>query len=103
MSAGIYKNNGVYAYSMNLEKKLKRRPNAEIIEEYTGNLTGTALETELQKMLDKYNTEKPTVEEPTENVLKYHWRNKVNGYTLHSIYSTLRNVPDPQNWEPYNE
>ena len=25
MSAGIYMNNGVLAYSMNLEKKLKRR------------------------------------------------------------------------------
>jgi ribosomal protein S17E len=103
MSAGIYQNNGVYAYSMNLEKKLKRRPNAEIIEEYTGNLTGSELETELQKMLDKYNINKPVVEEPTDNILKYHWRNKVNGYTLHSIYPTLGHVSDPQNWEPYNE
>lgn len=101
MSAGIYQNNGVYAYSMNLEKKLKRRPNATIVEEYTGDLTGPALETELQKMLDKYNITKPVVEEPTDNVLKYHWRNKINGYTLHSIYPTLRHVSDPQNWEPY--
>ena len=51
MGAGIYMNNGVLAYSMNLEKKLKRRKNAIIIEEYKGDLEGEELEKELVTLL----------------------------------------------------
>ena len=45
-------NNGVLAYTQNLEKKLKRRKQAVIIEEYKGDLVGDALEYELQQMLN---------------------------------------------------
>ena len=58
MSAGIYVNNGVYSYAMDLEKKLRRRKSATIVEEYQGDLTGKDLETELQKIVDKYNNTK---------------------------------------------
>ena len=100
-------NNGVLAYSMNLEKKLKRRKNAIIIEEYTGNLVGDALEYELQKMLEKHNKiSKPDTKIETEDKpLKYHWRNKINNHTIHSIYPTLTNIPGIklEEWEPYEE
>lgn len=103
MGAGIYMNNGVLAYSMNLEKKLKRRKNAIIIEEYTGNLEGEELEKELQRMLDKHNEiSKPDTKIETEDKpLKYHWRNKVTGWTHHSIYPHMANIPNinPEEWE----
>lgn len=107
MSAGIYMNNGVLAYSMNLEKKLKRRRDAIIIEEYKGDLVGEELEKELQRMLDKHNkiTKPDTKIEIEDKPLKYHWRNKVNNYTIHSIYPHLKNIPDInlEEWEPYEE
>lgn len=106
MSAGIYVNNGVYAYAMDLEKKLRRRKNATIIEEYNGDLTGKELEMELQKIADKYNNNKPEKKEiETSNTLKYHWRNKITGYTLHSIYSEISHIPNIKldEWEPYDE
>ena len=46
---------GKLAYSINLEKKLKRRKNAIIIDIYTGNAEGAELERELQLLLDKHN------------------------------------------------
>ena len=105
MSAGIYMNNGVLAYSMNLEKKLKRRKNAVIIEEYKGDLEGEELEKELQRMLDKHNEiSKPDTKIETEDKpLKYHWRNKITGATHHSIYPHMNNIPNinPEEWEPY--
>ena len=107
MGAGIYMNNGVLTYSMNLEKKLKRRKNAIIIEEYKGDLEGEELEKELQKMLEKHNEiSKPDTKIETEDKpLKYHWRNKITGWTHHSIYPHMNNVPNinPEEWEPYEE
>ena len=107
MGAGIYMNNGVLAYSMNLEKKLKRRKNAIIIEEYKGDLEGEELEKELQKMLEKHNEiSKPDTKIETEDKpLKYHWRNKITGYTHHSIYPHMANIPNinPNEWESYIE
>lgn len=107
MSAGIYMNNGVLAYTQNLEKKLKRRKNAIIIEEYTGNLVGDALEYELQKMLEKHQniTKDEKKEETEDKPLKYHWRNKITGWTHHSIYPHMANIPNinPEEWEPYEE
>lgn len=107
MSAGIYMNNGVLAYSMNLEKKLKRRKNAIIIEEYKGDLEGEELEKELQKMLDKHNEiSKPNTKAETEDrPLKYHWINKVTNHTIHSIYPTITNIPgiNLEEWESYEE
>lgn len=107
MSAGIYMNNGVLAYSMNLEKKLKRRKNAIIIEEYKGDLEGEELEKELQKMLEKHqNIIKDEKKEETEDKpLKYHWRNKITNHTLHSIYPTITHIPgiNLEEWEPIIE
>jgi UDP-2,3-diacylglucosamine pyrophosphatase LpxH len=104
MSAGIYMNNGVLAYSMDLEKKLKRRKQAVIIEEYKGDLTGDLLEQQLQIMLNKHLKITQTVNEETEDKpLKYHWRNKVTGHTHHSIYPHMNNIPNinKDEWEPY--
>ena len=105
MSAGIYMNNGVLAYSMNLEKKLKRRKDAIVIEEYKGDLIGDSLEIELQRMLDKHNniTKSEAKVETEDKPLKYHWRNKVTGWTHHSIYPTLMNGMNPEEWEAYEE
>ena len=100
-------NNGVLAYTQNLEKKLKRRKDAIVIEEYKGTLTGDDLEKELQRMLDKHNsiTKSETKVETEDKPLKYHWRNKVTGWTHHSIYPTLTNIPGIklEEWEPYEE
>lgn len=107
MSAGIYMNNGVLAYTQNLEKKLKRRKDAIVIEEYKGTLTGDDLEKELQKMLDKHNniTKSETKVETEDKPLKYHWRNKITGHTHHSIYPHMNNIPNinPEEWEAYEE
>lgn len=107
MSAGIYMNNGVLAYSMNLEKKLKRRKQAIIIEEYKGDLVGDALEYELQQMLNKHLkiTQSDKKEETEDKPLKYHWRNKITGHTHHSIYPHMANIPNinPEEWEPYED
>ena len=107
MSAGIYMYNGVLAYTQNLEKKLKRRKDAIVIEEYKGTLTGDDLEKELQRMLDKHNniTKSEAKVETEDKPLKYHWRNKITGYTHHSIYPHMNNIPNinPEEWEPYEE
>ena len=71
MSAGIYKCNGVFAYSLNLEKKLKRKKNAEIVEVCEGEVT----EEFLQKLLDKYNNITKKEDSEIEDPLKYHWKN----------------------------
>ena len=107
MSAGIYMNNGVLAYTQNLEKKLKRRKDAIVIETYQGDLTGDDLEKELQRMLDKHNNiTKPEAKvEIEDKPLKYHWRNKITGWTHHSIYPHMNNIPgiNKEEWEPYEE
>ena len=106
MSAGIYMNNGVLAYTQNLEKKLKRRKDAIVIEEYKGNLVGDALEYELQQMLNKHlNITKTEKVETEDKPLKYHWKNKVTNHTIHSIYPTITNIPGIklEEWEPYEE
>ena len=107
MSAGIYMNNGVLAYTQNLEKKLKRRKQAVIIEEYKGDLAGDLLEQQLQIMLNKHLkiTQTDKKEETEDKPLKYHWRNKVTGHTHHSIYPHMNNVPNinKDEWEPYEE
>ena len=105
MSAGVYMNNGVLAYTQNLEKKLKRRKDAIVIEEYKGTLTGDALEAELQRMLDKHNNITKVEVETEDKPLKYHWRNKITGHTHHSIYPHMNNIPNinPEEWEAYEE
>lgn len=105
MSAGIYMNNGVLAYTQNLEKKLKRRKDAIVIEEYKGTLTSDDLEKELQRMLDKHNNITKVEVETEDRPLKYHWRNKITGHTHHSIYPHMNNIPNinPEEWEAYEE
>ena len=101
MGAGIYLNNGVYAYAMDLEKKLHRRKNAIIIEEYKGDLTGIELEKELQRIADRYNDNKKPLEKiekikgslDNETCLRYHWINNKTGETITSIYPHLNNIP----------
>ena len=92
MSAGIYKCNGVFAYSLNLEKKLKRKKNAEIVEVYEGT------EEELQKLLDKYNNITKKEDSEIEDPLKYHWKNIITNETLHSIYPEFPDHLDKNNW-----
>lgn len=98
MSAGIYMYNGVLAYSMDLEKKLKRRKSAIVIEEYKGE---NPTEKELQKMLDKHLKIIAPKEEIEDKPLKYHWRNKITNETIHSIYDTLDRIPkiNIEEWE----
>jgi hypothetical protein len=105
MGAGIYMYNGVLAYTQNLEKKLKRRKDAIVIEEYKGDLVGDALEYELQQMLNKHLniTKSETKVETEDKPLKYHWRNKITGWTHHSIYPTLMKGLNPEEWEAYEE
>ena len=101
MSAGIYMNNGILAYSMDLEKKLKRRKQAVIIEVYKGD---NPTEEELQKMLDKHNKrtapEAKIVEE--DRPLKYRWKHVSNGQTITSIYDNLNHIPNikKEEWIP---
>lgn len=92
MSAGIYKCNGVFAYSLNLEKKLKRKKNAEIVEVYEGT------EEELQKLLDKYNNITKKEDSEIEDPLKYHWKNIITNETLHSIYPEFPEHLNKNNW-----
>ena len=92
MSAGIYKCNGVFAYSLNLEKKLKRKKNAETVEVYEGT------EEELQKLLDKYNNITKKEDSEIEDPLKYHWKNIITNETLHSIYPEFPEHLDKNNW-----
>ena len=99
-------NNGVLAYTQNLEKKLKRRKDAIVIEEYKGNLVGDALEYELQQMLNKHlNITKTEKVETEDKPLKYNWRNKITGYTHHSIYPHMNNISNinTEEWEAYEE
>lgn len=39
--------------------------------------------------------------EQTESLLKYHWRNKITGWTRHSINPELGADANPDEWEPY--
>ena len=57
-----------------------------------------------EKYLYWCQTIKPMLgEESADKPLKYHWRNRKTGYTLHSIYPTLKNIDDIDDWQPYEE
>ena len=88
MSAGIYMYNGTLAYSFNLEKKLKRRKGAVIIEECSENVT----EEYLQKLLDKHN-KITTVKETNDLPLKYYWYNPETRCTLVTIKEDRQEIP----------
>ena len=89
--------NGVLAYAMNLEKKLKRRKGAVIIEEYTGSEPTEAI---LQEMLNKHNNITKTVSETTDKPLKYHWINLKTKCSTHSIYPDLK-WKEENDWIPF--
>lgn len=54
---------------------------------------------------EKYNYWQQTVNyktpETEENLLKYHWKNKITGHTITSIYNHLDNIPNinKEDWE----
>lgn len=89
MSKGIYKCGNTYAYAMDLEKKLKRKKNAEIVEICNEDLN----ESELQLCLNKYLVIEKA-QEDSKDVLLHHFKNVVTNETLTSIYSDLRNIPN---------
>ena len=91
MSAGIYKCNNVVAYTMNLEKKLKKRKGATILEIYEGDLTGDDLESELKDMMFKYEIHS-IKKEDSDNIKKYRFKNKRTGEIIVSIYPNLDNL-----------
>lgn len=103
MSAGIYLYKEQLYCTTNLEKKLKRRKEAIIIEEYDGTETGSELESILQKMLDKHNNITKTESVSEDKSLNYHWLNKITKHSFHSIKDKLHSVEDPENWIPYRE
>lgn len=78
--------------------KLINNPNVRILEECEKQ--------DLDRVyLYWYNTlitSTNTTEQTSNNVLKYHWRNKITKHTHHSIYPELLNTLNPEEWEPYN-
>lgn len=97
MSAGIYMFNGVLAYSMNLEKKLKRRKGAIVIEEYEGE---NPTEADLIKLLNKHNNITKT-EDISDLPLKYNWINLKTKCSSHSVHPYLTIKEDVENWIPF--
>lgn len=74
--------------------KFANNPDVKILEECDEN-----------ELEEKYaywrSTIKHTENKQTENPLKYHWRNKITGHTLHSIYPELNKYFNPDEWESY--
>lgn len=82
---------------LNLKRKYDKfisNPSIKILEECD--------EEELE---EKYSYWCQTVDtkpkELTESLLKYHWRNKITGWTRHSINPELGADANPDEWEPY--
>lgn len=74
--------------------KFANNPDVKILEECDEN--------ELEEKYDYWRrTINHTENKPTENSFKYHWRNKITGHTLHSIYPELRKDENPDEWESY--
>lgn len=73
----------------NPEIKILEECDADVLEErylYWSKVTT------LEKSVSDNYTEKP---------LKYHWRNKITGWTRHSINPELGSDANPEEWEPY--
>ena len=101
MSAGVYEYNGTFAYAMDLEKKIKRKKGATIVETYEGELTEPKdLEPILNAMLEKYAPSK-TKTEWDETTILYHFKNKVNGNTIVSIHPNLDGLENYVNVNDY--
>ena len=81
---------------MDLEKKLKRKKNAEIVEVCDDSLN----ELELQQCLNKYLIVQKEQEIVKETTL-HHFKNIITNETLTSIYSDLHNIPNIklEEWE----
>ena len=74
--------------------KFANNPDVKILEECN--------EDELEEKYDYWRrTINHTDEKRTESPLKYHWRNKITGWTRHSIYPELGRDANPDEWEPY--
>ena len=79
MSAGLYELNGIISYSLNLEKKLKRKPNAKIIK-----VVENATEEDLIALIK--TTEKVSTDD---NIILYYFYNPETQYTISSIYQEV--------------
>lgn len=79
MSAGLYELNGIISYSLNLEKKLKRKPNAKIIK-----VVENATEEDLIALIK--TTEKVSTDD---NITLYYFYNPETQYTISSIYQEV--------------
>jgi hypothetical protein len=79
MSAGLYELNGIISYSLNLEKKLKRKPNAKIIK-----VVENATEEDLIALIK--TTEKVSTDD---NITLYYFYNPETQHTISSIYQEV--------------
>ena len=95
MSAGLYELNGNISYTKDLDKKLKRKKGATIIQEYKGDDLEN-IESILQKMLNDYV--KDNVSEDVEDSKElYVFYNNTTKETITSIYSTLEYLKNDLN------
>ena len=77
--------------------KLVNNPDIKILEECDEN----ELEDRYLHWRNSTNNITHSSSEQTEKLLKYHWRNKITGWTRHSINPELGADADPMEWEPY--
>lgn len=75
--------------------KFENNPNIKILEECD--------EDQIEDRYMYWNSVKTHDEQPAEKLLKYHWRNKITGWTRHSIYPYLGDTNDLDEWESYEE
>lgn len=83
---------------LNLKRKYDKfinNPSIKILEECDEE----ELEEKYSYWCQTVNNNKP--KEQTESLLKYHWRNKITGWTRHSINPELGADANPDEWEPY--
>ena len=79
--------------------KLVNNPEIKILEECDSN----ELEQRYAYWCQTLNCGNNVSEDVVEKPLKYHWRNKITGWTRHSINPELGKDANPDEWESYNE
>jgi hypothetical protein len=91
MSAGVYLYNGKLSMSKNLEKSLKRRKSAIIIEEC-----------DIDQLIEVFDKHKSIIgQKSIRKPIKYHWKHKTKKQSIHSAYPILH-VSNPDDWEQEN-
>ena len=78
--------------------KLINNPDIKILEECDEH----ELEDRYLHWRKSINNETSDSSEQVEKPLKYHWRNKITGWTRHSINPELGKDANPDEWEPYD-